>query len=427
MSAAEDLQREHEALLEFVYLCPVGLAQLDGTGQIEMMNSTGAQLLTQLDPTGCFENLYALLEPFAPELNGMVRGLEADQGTVCEAHRIEVGRRSPGAPFPLVLSLTLIRLHPTRTMAVLADVSRSVAQERAMRQAEERFRAILDGIRDYAIFGISLEGQIENWNRSAERLYGFGAQDIVGHPFRTLFCRDAEPNARADALMRTARDAGWGEDEGWWTRKASTRFWGSSVLSVVETEDGQVSGFTCITRDLSRRKRNEDETKRLAEVDFLTGLYNRRAFTEAAERELQRFFHNGEPFSLILFDADRFKSINDTYGHSAGDDILKTFARICRDAVREVDLVARFGGEEFVILLPHTDAVGTRGVAERIRLLVEACRVPRPGGDMRFTVSAGISTVRPGTTLAQMLELADRALYDAKARGRNRTVVAQQP
>jgi diguanylate cyclase (GGDEF)-like protein/PAS domain S-box-containing protein len=311
-------------------------------------------------------------------------------------------------------------------MAVIADESISVEQERTARRAEQRVRAVFDGVRDYAIFSLDRSYRIDTWNKSAERLFGYPADEVVGRDYLMLFPRDPTSTIRHQDVTAGAIAGGWAEDEGWWARKETTRFWGSSVVSVVEEQDGGRSGYIVVTRDLTRKKREEDDLRDAATKDFLTGLFNRRSFEETARQELQRWQRGREPLSLLMIDADHFKRVNDVHGHGTGDDVLRVLARAVQDQVRELDVVARLGGEEFVVLLPSTDSVGGRAAAERIRTCIEGLRVTAPDGSMvRFTVSIGIAeATRDSASIELLLQRADDALYEAKRRGRNRSVVA---
>ena len=424
MIPEHDLHEEHEALLEFVYLCPVGIAQLGANGSVEMMNPVGARVLMEIAARPDIENLFESLGTAGLELRALAQGMTADQGTICEAHRIsfELPRRST----PLTVSFTLIKVSPARLMAVIADVSVSVEQERGARRAEQRVRAVFDGVRDYAIFSLDRDYRIDTWNRSAERLFGYPAEEVIGRDYLMLFPRDPSSTVRHEDVTNGAIAGGWAEDEGWWARKETTRFWGSSVVSVVEEPDGGRSGYIVVTRDLTRKKREEDDLRDAASKDFLTGLSNRRAFEETARQELQRWQRGREPLSLLMIDADHFKRVNDAHGHGTGDDVLRALARAVQDQVRELDVAARLGGEEFVVLLPSTDAVGGRAAAERIRTCVEALRVTAPDGStVRFTVSIGVAeATRDAASVELLLQRADDALYEAKRRGRNRSVVA---
>ena len=259
---------EHEALLEFVYLCPVGIAQLDVRGNVEMMNPAGARILMQVAPTPIIENLFDSLGPAGAELRALADGVTAVQGTICDAHRVSFD--IPRRPKPLTASFTLIKLSASRIMAVLADESATVEQERAARKAEQRVRAVFDGVRDYAIFSLDRENRIDTWNKSAERLFGYTAAEMIGTEYAKLFPRDPASAERHDKIIAGSIEGGWAEDEGWWSRKETTRFWGNSVLSVVEEPDGARAGFIVVTRDMTRKKREEDDLRSAATKDFLT-------------------------------------------------------------------------------------------------------------------------------------------------------------
>ncbi len=168
------------------------------------------------------------------------------------------------------------------------------------------------------------------------------------------------------------------------------------------------------------------EVQQLAITDDLTGLNNRRHFLHLANREFLRSTRYGTHLSVALLDADHFKTINDRYGHAAGDVVLKRLASICLEATREFDVVGRYGGEEFVVLLPETPRDIAAHVAERIRHTVAECDDLGPlVQGMRLTISAGVATrVRSTADLSALIAEADGALYEAKEQGRNCTVVA---
>lgn len=172
------------------------------------------------------------------------------------------------------------------------------------------------------------------------------------------------------------------------------------------------------SRELMQQK---EAAEALARTDVLTGLANRRAFDEAAQREIRRAVRYGEPLALILTDIDRFKAINDTYGHHAGDQVLVNFAHTLRAAVREVDLVGRWGGEEFVILMPGTALEEARRAAERMRQAVAAAPACLGEAAYAYTASFGVAAFTAAMpTLDDLLRRADQALYRAKENGRNR-------
>jgi diguanylate cyclase (GGDEF)-like protein len=175
---------------------------------------------------------------------------------------------------------------------------------------------------------------------------------------------------------------------------------------------------------LMHKERADRETYELATTDSLTGVYNRRTFKELAEPQLSRSRRAHLPVSLLLLDLDHFKRINDTYGHLAGDDVLREFSRLVREGLRKEDLLARYGGEEFVVLLPGTGAAAAQVSAERIREDVAARQLDANGHLVRVTVSIGVASEAGDTlpSLEAMLGRADEALYQAKNQGRNKVV-----
>jgi diguanylate cyclase (GGDEF)-like protein len=166
------------------------------------------------------------------------------------------------------------------------------------------------------------------------------------------------------------------------------------------------------------------ELAELAVTDALTGVHNRRHFMMRASEELKRCRRHKHSFGLLMIDADHFKRINDTLGHPQGDRVLVAIARTVRETLRETDLVARFGGEEFVVGLPETTLDHAAYVAEKLRSAIEACVVE--GMDRPFTVSIGVCAYPASKpeSVEEMLELADAALYQAKTNGRNRVEIA---
>lgn len=172
-------------------------------------------------------------------------------------------------------------------------------------------------------------------------------------------------------------------------------------------------------------KRQRDMLARLSNLDGLTGIPNRRALNSCLDREWRRCQRSRKPVSVIMVDIDHFKKYNDTYGHLAGDDCLKSVSGILQQTLeRPGDLMARYGGEEFVALLPETDAKGAELVASKMLKVVADLRIPHVSAFTtdHVTVSIGVATMQPNrsTTNATLLEAADNALYQAKQNGRNR-------
>ena len=185
------------------------------------------------------------------------------------------------------------------------------------------------------------------------------------------------------------------------------------------------------TREHLRRQKAElaqalEQIRQLATHDDLTGLLNRRAMLDRMQLEQRRSLRSGSPLLIAQLDIDHFKAVNDTHGHAAGDLVLQSFADTVRRNVRDTDVLARWGGEEFVLLLCDTPAADAVALMERLRQAVQAMQVPvaQGGQPITVTVSIGLARHAPADPLAGTLERADRALYAAKAGGRNRVVPA---
>jgi diguanylate cyclase (GGDEF)-like protein len=172
-----------------------------------------------------------------------------------------------------------------------------------------------------------------------------------------------------------------------------------------------------LARPLLRTFRWTEEQASEARVDSLTGLANRRALEEVLAAEISRAHRFAHQLAVVLLDLDRFKEINDSFGHAAGDVMLRAVSRLLTSLARQGDTVARWGGEEFVVVLPETDLAGAQRFAERLRRTIEAHAV----GDMKTSASCGVATMLPEDTVEELLGAADQALYQAKSNGRNRT------
>ncbi len=187
------------------------------------------------------------------------------------------------------------------------------------------------------------------------------------------------------------------------------------LVSFTSTDDSYIVIFTDITELI----KYEEKLKELAEKDPLTNIYNRRAFDKFLERELERMRRYRRPFSLVMFDLDHFKEINDTYGHQVGDEVLKGVADLIGRNLRKTDVFARWGGEEFMILLPETPIKNAEKFAEKIHNLMKTVEFEKVG---KVTASFGVTEAKENDTVDEIIKRVDRAVYEAKKLGRNRIV-----
>jgi diguanylate cyclase (GGDEF)-like protein/PAS domain S-box-containing protein len=435
VATASDPSDEHEALLHFLYVAPVGLAQTSLNGDVVMMNPLSAQLLMPLSPTGDLTNLFHALQDVAPELRSLTEGFDEPNGTVCSGLRIQLNDGRHIEPIPYMLSLTLLKLDELRLMAVLTDVSEEVRRERLLRQNEAWISAILTGITDYAVVSLDRRGCINEWNPSIGRVTGFDRAALLGQSYAMLYPNGGTTPERVLDLLREADENGWSLDDGWRKKADGTRFWGNAMIYPLRTpterlpiDAGPVVGqdmgppaYCLVIRDITDKRDAGEITRKNMTCDHLTGIANRRTFFEAAELELARWKRLPRPLSLVLFDADHFKHINDSHGHPAGDSVLRHLAASLTATFRDCDLVARIGGEEFAVLLPSTTQEQAVLVAERLLRAVKSGVVEVDGVQIRYTVSGGAATMNVSIIgLDDLMKRADQALYAAKHSGRNR-------
>jgi len=206
----------------------------------------------------------------------------------------------------------------------------------------------------------------------------------------------------------------------------SADMWQSLVfLATIVMPIGWTFGFFMMTNDRLTLELRQAELglREMAATDFLTGALNRRAFLEMSQRELERARRNEQSLLMLIFDIDYFKEYNDNYGHIAGDDMLCSIVATCRINLRAVDVLSRWGGDEFVILLPDTDQAGGLNVAEKLRCAVADLCGSAVTGQAHTTISIGGALWMPGEDREEVLRRADNALYQAKERGRNCVVI----
>ncbi|WP_070273338.1 sensor domain-containing diguanylate cyclase, partial [Duganella sp. HH101] len=379
--------QEHEALLQFLYMAPVGLVQLAADGAILMLNPLSAQLLMPLSSDGGLTNLFDALAPVAPDLRLLCRDFAAPYGQICDAARLYLRADAAGSG-PQVLSLSMLKLDNARLMAVLSDITQQDLRERQLRKTDAWLNAIMTNIADYALVGLDSCGRIDSWNDSIGRVTGYPAGAVEGRPYALFDPAGASTPEQQLERLRDADRNGWTLDEGWRRRADGSQFWGSALISPLPGRVGESgaeeSAYCMIIRDISDKRDISENLRRATYCDHLTGLSNRRAFFEAAELELARRQQSRRPLSLLMVDADHFKRINDAHGHPAGDAVLRRLAATMQRLCREVDVVARLGGEEFALLLPGVDQGAALAVAERLR--AEVAQAPAAAPAIACTV-----------------------------------------
>ncbi|MGL4507481.1 MAG: diguanylate cyclase, partial [Aeromonas sobria] len=309
----------------------------------------------------------------------------------------------------------------TRIIVTAIDITAKKQLEEALKTSRSRFEAGVNSADD-GIISVSSESRIELINTAACEMFGVD-QSYLGKRLETLLPQrfranhesyfKAFSNSPITSRPMHARASVMG------LRRDGSEF--PLEVTIAKIHLGQSTEMTAILRDISERARLVEELKVAATTDPLTGIANRRRFGELVNAEMQRCQRFDHPMSLLMIDIDHFKQINDTYGHQQGDQALLSLVNRIGKQLREVDMLGRWGGEEFIVLLPETSLELAWASAERIRLAVESTIHPLAGSlEVTLTISIGISTSKgPLDSVEQMITRADTALYLAKKQGRN--------
>lgn len=432
---SSDGEDELSNLMQFLYICPVGLVDFDASGSIGLMNPKAMQLMQLVAASPQMSNFFSVFESCGPELRNLAQGFKGRRGTVCENRRVFVrGGTSEDANDATVLDCTMVKLSDERFIATLADVSRQVAQERRLKQAEVWFSTLLEGADDFGVLSLDAEGRIDEVKADLLEETGLTRQSVLGHTLDVLECPDPDgmPSDMVGILARARRD-GWHLDEGWRRAKGGERRWCQRLIvvrsdpeTVEDTPERTVSGYVAVLRSTTRQNFDAAKLRRLLQTDHLTGACNRARFFEIAERELRQGSYRERSLSVVAMDVDHFKRINDTHGHAVGDEVLKAITAACQSALGPGVTFARLGGEEFVAMMA-TDLSGALAKAEMLRATVADLAIPSTAGALQVTASFGCASLSPSVrSMTALLAEADKALYAAKHAGRNRVGIAER-
>jgi len=400
-------------------LWPIGVIRLDARGAILHGNPLAADLLDHFGGAHGRCNLFTVLKSAAPDL-----AFAASQARLTGASLRRRLRAADGAQ----VSLTLVREADGDMTALLTDEAPLAQAEDEAHRQRARFAAVADWSPRAAIYALDREGRVASWSRSAERLEAISGGEALGLSLDALLDR-IHFSADAGALLAEAARSGESSASGWRCAFGEPSVWVTLTLRAVRGADGALDGFVVVAGDAAQAAGREAELRRLAALDPLTGLLNRRAFFDAARGLAETQGRQGGGLSVIIFDIDHFKALNDSNGHAAGDAALRAMAQAARADLRAGDLLGRLGGDEFAVILPRTDLTRADAIAARLRATLEALRVGVAGRMLRFTASFGIAEARAVSQggrerFEQTLARADAALYRAKQQGRNRIAAA---
>ncbi len=311
-------------------------------------------------------------------------------------------------------------LRQSGRMATMGDrMQNSLNQlNRELAASESKYRGVFENVNE-GIYRCGPEGDFIEVNPSLAGMFGFARVDAflgelpnirllfpdeIGYErYRTLL--------ESDSVRRREIRAGTPGGDALWMELSA---------SVMRGHDGEPDTVVGVMTDVTERRNMLEEMCRLARTDSLTGLWNRGYFLHLAARETARSLRNNGCMSLLILDVDYFKGVNDTHGHDVGDKALIGLSERLRASVREIDVVGRYGGEEFVVLLPDAAMDDACAVAERIRRELGATPIDCGPVSLDLTASIGVTSLKAGDDLDGLLKFADIALYAAKKKGRDR-------
>ncbi|MFL5381820.1 MAG: diguanylate cyclase [Longimicrobiaceae bacterium] len=380
-----------------------------------------------------------------------LRGIRAVLARECESFTLEYPCHAPHEERWFILRATRAAAPGAEVVVCHDDITVRKRAEQQLDAAAHLLEEVLKTL-PVGVWVLDAGGRIVFGNPAGERIWA-GARYVGAEEFgeyRGWWVRTGEPiaahewaGARAISRGETSVDEEIEIECFDGTRKVMLH----SAIPLIG--DDAVTGAIVVNQDITARKREEEELARthaaleaahaeleaalarewtLARTDPLTGASNRRHFLDLAAHELTVARRYGHPLSVVLFDVDHFKQVNDALDHQGGDETLRRVVEVAGRHLRDSDVLARYGGDEFIALLPHTSGAGACSVAERMRRDFAAATLPGGHDGLRPTISCGVAELRPEDGTVDPLVLrADRALYAAKRAGRNQTVVADGP
>ena len=463
-------RESNETLFTITDAAKDAIVLIDHEGRISFWNRAAERIFGYASHEAIGSELHALLAPQRYQrpyqesfLKFRASGLDSTAGRTLELRAVH----KEGTEFPVEISLSALQLKGNwHAVGLLRDITRRKRSEEELRRHREQLEHLVaERTRELFAVNEALRREIHDRARTEEELSRsenflstvfdsiHDPFSIVDREYRIIRFNDAYArmrDKRADDLFgkkchealhgrpgicgecivdRTFESKAPCAKEKQLTLPDGAAAWVEIFTYPILDPAGQVSHVIEYTRDITGRKKEEEEKKQLIDTlnhlsttDSLTGLFNRRALNDMLIHEIERATRYGTDLSLVLCDIDKFKKINDTFGHTAGDRALLSAAAVLRHSLRKSDIVGRYGGDEFMIILPETSIDGAKRLAEKVRLAVEQLELEVPGSRrVRFTLSMGVAgCCEPIENIDTLVALADTALYSSKEAGRNR-------
>ncbi len=335
-----------------------------------------------------------------------------------------IARRKNGSTYYQEASMS--RLEDGGRVCIVRDITWRKRSEERLRRSERFLNMIFNSIRDPFCI-IDNEFQVIRANEAYARLKNRAVEELIGRKCHEVL--EAGDNICEGCVVnKTFLSKDPCAKEKPVTLPNGTEAWVEIYTYPILDEEGNVSHVIEYTRDITERKRSEEEKQQLIEklkhlsrTDALTGLMNRRALTESLSYEIDRAARYGSELSLLLCDIDHFKEINDTHGHDAGDRALQTISATLKTLLRKTDIAGRYGGDEFMLILPETSHKGAESLAKKLRTAIENTELRfEKGKTGRLSMSIGIASMRTGESMDSFVKRTDEKMYASKQTAKNK-------
>jgi diguanylate cyclase (GGDEF)-like protein/PAS domain S-box-containing protein len=414
----EALRQSEESLRELFENAKEIIYTHDLEGNYTSLNKAGERITgyTQEEARGM-----NVVQVVAPEYLELVRGMIARKvdEQVQTLYQLEIISKD-GRRVPLEISTQLIYEdgRPVGVQGIARDITKRRQAEEALRESEERYRELFENANDL-IYTHDLKGNFTSLNRAGQRITGYTHEEalrlniaqVVAPKYLKTAREMLERKTGADDLPTRYELEIFAKDGRRIPLEVSTR---------VIIKGGEAVGVQGIARDITEHKRTEETLRSLSLLDDLTGLYNRRGFLALAEQHIRLTQRTGHGFTLVFADLDGMKRINDTYGHKAGDEALRSIAELLKKSFRESDIIARLGGDEFTILALEDYEITRRAVTKRLLENLENYnRQENRPFDLSLSVGVVHFSPESNRSIEELMAQADRAMYEQKQSRKN--------
>lgn len=399
--ALEKSEQKYRTLVEYAM---VGIYRTDLSGTIHYVNHTLTKMLGYNSPDELIGKKSMIVYKNPKQREAFIQKLSKDN--VVSNYELELVDKHSNT-LPIIISATLEE-------DILSGMIIDMSEIKKSQNEISMLSKVIEQIDDTVAITNNL-GIITYVNQAFCNHTGFTEDEVLGQSFRILKS-DRYDNDFYKKLWATISNGDVFRETIINRKKNGDLYYEDKTITPFKDDKNNIIGFVSTGKDVTLETLMNQEIQRIATIDQLTGIYNRHKFEELFILETERSRRFSQPLSLILIDIDHFKVVNDTYGHDVGDEVLKMLSDIVQENIRKIDIFARWGGEEFLVLSPNTDLGNIQKLAEKLRLAVENTSFPTV---QHVTISLGISTFREDDTFVSLFKRVDQGLYYAKEHGRN--------